>query len=170
MPDQRCTVYGTLYPARNFPTARSWTVQPPTVSVTPPPLHLHLWHYLGNTAAYVPMQRPGTGEMMYWFHHGTYLPERARWLAFVRQQLASCYVIDLPTVAAAKDLHGCHRWFVLRYSAEVHRFLAGYTGHAPTPSPMHILSWWCPWHFYLQSCGHMVHSHYTDMRLRMSPG
>ena len=110
-----------------------------------PTLHLPRWHYLGNTAVYVPMHgiaQPGIVEVMYWFGKGTYLPERARWAAFVRQHAASCYRIDLPTAAAARDLHGCHYWFVLRYDAEVHQFLAGYTGRAPTPSPVHVRSWW----------------------------
>ena len=63
-------------------------VQPPAVSVTPLPLHLHLWHYLGDTAVYVPVQhitQLSMGEMLYWFHHGVYLPEHVRWPAYVKQ-------------------------------------------------------------------------------------
>ena len=143
------------------------------MSVTSPPLHLHLWHYLGNTAVYVPLQhiaQAGTGEMLYWFHHRVYLPERVKWPAFVTRQSASCNIVDLPTAAATRDLQGYHRWFVLRYGAEEHRFLAGYTEHAPAPSPVQVHSRWRTWCFYLQTCGHIVHSHYTDMRQWMSRG
>ena len=68
--------------------------------------------------------------MMYWFHHGAYLPERDSWPNFVRQRSVSCYVIDLSMAEAARNLKGCQCWFVLRYGAGVHRFLAGYTGCA----------------------------------------
>ena len=96
-PDHKC-------PTRNFPTAGSWQVQPPAVSLTPPPLHLHLWHYLSNTVVCVPLQRIaqlGAGEMLYWFHHGVWLPEHVRWATFVKQQPSSCYATYLPTAAAA---------------------------------------------------------------------
>ena len=119
-------VYRTLYLTQNFPTVGGWQVQPPAVFVTPPPLHFHLRRYLGNTAVCLPPQliaQPSTGEMLHWFHHGVYLPEHVWWPAFVKQHPASCYVIDLPTAAAARDLHG-DRWFVLRYGTEVHQFLA----------------------------------------------
>ena len=133
-PDQKCTVYHARNPTRNFPTAGWWQVQPHAVSVAPPPLHLHLWHYLGNTAVYVPMQhiaQRGIGEMLYWFHHGVYLPEQVRWPAFVKRQSASCYVIDLPLRRLPETCR-----VTTAGLCEVHRFLAGYTGHAPTPSPV----------------------------------
>ena len=122
---------------------------------------------------YVPLQRitqSGAGGMLYWFHHIVYLPEQIRWLAFVRRHSASCYVMDLPTAAAARDLQGCHRWFVLRLDIGMHQFLAGYTSCTTSPSPAQVRGWWCAWRFYLQSCGHMVHSRYTDMRLLMLQG
>ena len=74
--------YEALYPARNFPAAGSWIVQPPESSVVPPALHLHLWHYLAHTSIYVPQRRiaqPGDGDMLYWFHLQAHLPQRAKW-------------------------------------------------------------------------------------------
>ena len=53
--------------------------------------------------------QPGDGEMVYWFHLRAHLPEQARWPTFVQRQPASCYMIDLPTAEAARDLRHCHR-------------------------------------------------------------
>ena len=39
--------------------------------------------------------------------------------------------------------------------------------HVPIPNVHWVRYWWRKWRFYLQSCGHMVHSHYIDMCLHM---
>ena len=141
-------------------------MQPPESLVVPLALHLHLWHYRSDTSVCVPQRRipqPGDREMAYWFHLKARVPEWARWPTFVQRRPASCYVIDLPTAEAARSLKHCHRWFVLRYGTGIHRYLAGYT-------PACVRKWWCAWRYYLHSCGHMVHSHHADLRLRMLSG
>ena len=146
-------------------------LQPPKAVLAA--LHLHLWHYLADTTAYVPQRRiaqHGNGEMLYWFHLKPHLSERAKWPTFVQRRPATCYVIDLPSAEAARDLQHCHRWFVLRYGTDIHRCLAGYTNRDPAPLPARVRKWWCAWRYYLQTSGHMVHSHYANLRLRMLPG
>ena len=53
--------------------------------------------------------------MLYWFHLKLHLSKRAQWPTFVQRRPAACYVIDLPSAEAARDVQHCHRWFVLRY-------------------------------------------------------
>ena len=115
-PGHTSVAYDTLYPARNFPVAGNWMLQPPESSTVPLALHLHLWHYLADMSVYVPQRhiaQHGEGDMLYWFHLRPRLLERAQWPAFVQRRPAACYVIDLPTAEAVRDLQHCHRWFVL---------------------------------------------------------
>ena len=58
--------------------------------------------------------------MLYWFHLKPHLSERAQWPAFVQRRPTACYVIDLPSAEAARDLQHCHLWLVLRYGADIH--------------------------------------------------
>ena len=148
-------------------------LQPPESSAVPPALHLHLWHYLADTSVCVLQRRiaqHGEGDMLCWFHLKPRLSESAQWSTFVQRRPAACFVIDLPSAEAASDLQHCHRWFVLRYGTGIHRYLAGHTNSDPELLPARVRKWWCAWRYYLQSCGHMVHSHYVDLRLQMLPG
>ena len=104
------------------------------------------------------LTQPGTGDMLYWFHHSIPLVEKTRWPAVVRRHRMVYYVTDLPTTAVIA-------WFMLRYRAGVHRYLAGFTARKNAPRASQLRTWWCVWRFYFQRCGHMVHSHYTDIRL-----
>ena len=101
--------------------------------------------------------------MLYWFHHSNPLVEKTRWPAVVRRHRMVYYVTDLPTMAVIA-------WFMLRYGTGVHRYLAGFTVRKNAPWASQLRTWWCVWRFYFQRCGHMVHSHYTDIRLRMPNG
>ena len=162
-----------LYPDRDFPAAGHWHVQPPESSPVPPALHLHLWHHISGVSIYVPdrrMAHVGTGEVRYWFHSRPRLAEYTQWPRFVRQRTVLCYVVDLPDAEAARELEYCQCWFILRYGAGPHRFLAGYTHSDCTLAPARARRWWIMWRFYLQTSGHAVHSHYMDLRLRMSLG
>ena len=73
-----------------------------------------------------------------WFHLKPRLSERDEWPAFVQRRPTACYVIDLPSAEAARDLQHCHRMFVLRYGAVIHRYLAGYTNCDPAPLPARV--------------------------------
>ena len=172
-PGHTSVAFDYLYPARDFPAAGHWRLQPPESSSVPPALHLHLWHYISGVSIYVPERRMahhGTGEVLYWFHSRSRLSESAQWPRFVLQRPVFCYVVDLPGAEAARELAQCPRWFVLRYGADTHRFLAGYARGDSAPSLARVRQWWRTWRFYLQTSGHAVHSHFTDLRLRMSSG
>ena len=162
-----------LYPDQDFPAAGHWHLQPPESSPVPPALHLHLWHHISGVSIYVPdrhMAHAGTGEVLYWFHSRPRPAEYAQWPRFVRQRTVLCYVVDLLDAEAAREVEHCQRWFVLRYGTGPHRFLAGYTHRECTPAPARTRQWWNMWRFYLQTCGYAVHSHYADLRLRMTLG
>ena len=172
-PGYTLVAFDYLYPARDFPAAGHWRLQPPESSSVPPALQWHLWHYISGVSIYVPERRMahhGTGEVLYWFHSGSRLTESAWWPRFVQQWPVLRYVVDLPGAEAARELAHCHRWFVLRYGAGPHRFLAGYTRGDSAPTPARVRQWWRTWRSYLHPSGHAMHSHYTDLRLRMSSG
>ena len=147
-----------LYLDWDFPAAGHWHLQPPESSSVPPALHLHLWHHISDMSIYVldrHMAHPGTGDVLYWFRSRPRLAEHAQWPRFVRQRSVLCYVVDLPRAEAAREFTHCQRWFVLRYGAGPHRFLAGYTRGDCAPTPARVRQWWHMWRFYLQTCGHI---------------
>ena len=172
-PGYTLTAFDYLYPSRDFPAAGHWHLQPPESSSVPLALHLHLWHHISGVSIYAlerRMAHHGTGDVLYWFHSGSRLAEHSRWPRFVQQRPVLCYVVGLPKAEAARELAHCHRLFVLRYGAGPHHFLAGYTRGDSAPTPARVRQWWRMWRIDLQTGGHAVHSHYTDLRLRMSSG
>ena len=155
-----------LSPDHDFPATAHWHLQPPESSPVPPALHLQLLHNISGVSIYVldrSMAHAGTGKVLYWFHSRPRLAEYTQWPRFVRQRTVLCS-------EAARELEHCQRWFVLRYGAGPHRFLAGYTHNDCTPTPAGARRWWNMWRFCIQTCGHAVHSHYTDLRSRMTSG
>ena len=105
-----------LCPGRDFPAAGHWHRQPPESSPMPPALHLHVWHHISGVSIYVPegrMAHTGTGEVLYWYQSQPRLAEYTQWPCFVQQRAVLCYVVDLPTAEAARELTHCQRWFVL---------------------------------------------------------
>ena len=159
-----------LYPGRDFPVAGHWHLQPPESSPVPPAWHLHLWHHISDVPIHVldrRMAHTGSGEVLYWFHARSLLAEYAQWIGFVSQRTVPCHVVDLIDAEAARELEHCHRWFFLPYGTAPQRFLAGYTHRDCKPAPARVRQCWNMWRFYFQTCGHTVHSHYADLRLRM---
>ena len=177
-PGHTLLAFDYLYPTRDLPAAGHWHLQPPESSSLPPALHLHLWHHISGVSIYVQerhMAHHGTGDVLYWFHSRSRLAKNAQWPRFVRQRSMLCYVVDFPKAEAARELTHCHRWFVLRYEG-VHIAFSPGTPTETTRLHRHVsdsggtISHHCRTRVYLQTGEHAMHSHDTDLRLRMSSG
>ena len=83
----------------------------------PPALQLHLWHCISGVSVYVPekgVAQQGSRDVLFWLHSRPRLSERSQWPHFVLRQPVICYVVDVPSAEAARELSNCHRWFMLR--------------------------------------------------------
>ena len=170
-PSHTLVAFDHLYPARDFPVAGHWHLQPPESSSVPPALHLHLWHHISGVSIYVlerRMAHHGTGDVLYWFHSRSRLAENTQWPRFVRQRPMLCYVVDLPRAEAARELAHCHRGL----SCDTGRVHTAFSPGTPAEAPRlrrHVSD-------NGGTCGvstsklvdMQLHSHYTDLRLRMS--
>ena len=88
-------MYDAVFPYRRFLVARSWQILPHAATTMQVAMHVHLWHYCGNTAVCVPqrgLMQLGKGDMLYLFHHRVHLPEPTMWPVFVTQCQDVCYV------------------------------------------------------------------------------
>ena len=73
----------------------------------------------------------------------------------------SAYGDERPATLSTSPPRLCHRWFVLRYGTTAQYYTAGFTILKDNQAPSQVRIWWQRWHFYMQSCGHMVNSQQT---------